>query len=803
MKRFLLLIGLCLAAYTCSKGEDNSPIAPIKYTVSVSATSGGSVSTSGGEYNENTSVSITANPQQGFEFSGWTGTNLTGSSISVKVISNQTITANFTRSIYTLTIVSVGSGEVTQQIINSARGEDYESGKNIRLTATPESEFLFYDWEQLQNNLSENSYENPLDIVMDQSKTVTATFEEKLPLINPDNTDKNNTVGKWKIRKKRPGSQSSTSARVVDCDIDDIILRSDYSFTIITQTQTITGQYTIGSETSISLYQGETNIGMLTDIILTESFISFNIDLTGVCNEILEADKDPTYDEATDPIAPSNTGSSTIASKPCTIDTELTSENINQTISLGDSIQNILIAVTVGSTCTETLSVSSSNLPEGVSVSLDNNQITISGTPLSNSVGTFDYDIILNVASPTSIISGTITVENNTTTETNPNQGGGGNNSGTVSDTNNTGTTTSADTTPPVISITGQARIFLNYGDTYTDQGATATDDVSGDLTSSIVTTNPVDTLNSGTYTVTYTVTDAASNTTSIGRIVTVNEIAPSPDLTPPVILITGSASITLTEGDTYADAGATATDDVSGDLTSSIVTTNPVDTSTPGTYTVTYTVTDAASNTTSIGRIVNVNAAPSADTTPPVISITGSASITITERDTYTDQGATATDDVSGDLTSSIVTTNPVDTSTPGTYTVTYTVTDAASNTTSIGRIVNVNAAISVETYTINVTASNASDYTLSGADRNGNVTGNDPSVTVNIGDTIDFAVDASGHPFYLKTVQGTGTSDLISDVTNNGATNGTVSWTPTASGTYYYQCSLHNGMYGTITVN
>ncbi len=803
MKRLLLLIGLCLAAYTCSKGEDNSPIAPIKYTVSVSATSGGSVSTSGGEYNENTSVSITANPQQGYEFSGWTGTNLTGSSISVKVISNQTITANFTRSIYTLTIVSVGSGEVTQQIINSARGEDYESGKNIRLTATPQSEFLFYDWEQLQNNLSENSYENPLDIVMDQSKTVTATFEEKLPLINPDNTDKNNTVGKWKIRKKRPGSQSSTSARVVDCDIDDIILRSDYSFTIITQTQTITGQYTIDSETSISLYQGETNIGMLTDIILTESFISFNIDLTGVCNEILEADKDPTYDEATDPIAPSNTGSSTIASKPCTIDTELTSENINQTISLGDSIQNILIAVTVGATCTETLSVSSSNLPEGISVSLDNNQITISGTPLSNSVGTFDYDIILNVASPTSIISGTITVENNTTTETNPNQGGGGNNSGTVSDTNNTGTTTSADTTPPVISITGQARIFLNYGDTYTDQGATATDDVSGDLTSSIVTTNPVDTLTSGTYTVTYTVTDAANNTTSIGRIVTVNEIAPSPDLTPPVILITGSASITLTEGDTYADAGATATDDVSGDLTSSIVTTNPVDTSTPGTYTVTYTVTDAASNTTSIGRIVNVNAAPSADTTPPVISITGSASITITERDTYTDQGATATDDVSGDLTSSIVTTNPVDTSTPGTYTVTYTVTDAASNTTSIGRIVNVNAAISAETYTINVTASNASDYTLSGADRNGNVTGNDPSVTVNIGDTIDFAVDASGHPFYLKTVQGTGTSDLISDVTNNGATNETVSWTPTASGTYYYQCSLHNGMNGTITVN
>ena len=34
------------------------------------------------------------------------------------------------------------------------------------------------------------------------------------------------------------------------------------------------------------------------------------------------------------------------------------------------------------------------------------------------------------------------------------------------------------------------------------------------------------------------------------------------------------------------------------------------------------------------------------------------------------------------------------------------------------------------------------------------------------------------------------------------NGATNGTVNWTPTAAGTYYYQCSVHDAMYGTITV-
>ena len=51
-------------------------------------------------------------------------------------------------------------------------------------------------------------------------------------------------------------------------------------------------------------------------------------------------------------------------------------------------------------------------------------------------------------------------------------------------------------------------------------------------------------------------------------------------------------------------------------------------------------------------------------------------------------------------------------------------------------------------------------------------------------------------------KTVAGTGTGNAISGVSNNGSENGTVTWTPTSTGTYYYQCSLHGGMVGTITI-
>ena len=105
-------------------------------------------------------------------------------------------------------------------------------------------------------------------------------------------------------------------------------------------------------------------------------------------------------------------------------------------------------------------------------------------------------------------------------------------------------------------------------------------------------------------------------------------------------------------------------------------------------------------------------------------------------------------------------------------------------------------------QSYGIDVIANNSANYTLSGTDSNGNVSGNDPGLTFNIGDTINFIVNASGHPFYLKTTAGTGSGNLISGVTNNGVEEGTVTWIPTEAGTYYYQCSLHGGMVGAIII-
>ena len=68
-------------------------------------------------------------------------------------------------------------------------------------------------------------------------------------------------------------------------------------------------------------------------------------------------------------------------------------------------------------------------------------------------------------------------------------------------------------------------------------------------------------------------------------------------------------------------------------------------------------------------------------DTTIPVITLTGDATVTIEVGATYTDAGATAQDNYDGDITDDIVTVSTVDTEAVGTYTVTYDVSDANNN--------------------------------------------------------------------------------------------------------------------------
>ena len=113
-----------------------------------------------------------------------------------------------------------------------------------------------------------------------------------------------------------------------------------------------------------------------------------------------------------------------------------------------------------------------------------------------------------------------------------------------------------------------------------------------------------------------------------------------------------------------------------------------------------------------------------------------------------------------------------------------------------------------SAQSFNITTTAPNNSWYTLNGTDRNGALSGNNATVTCYVGDTINFNLSnvASIHPFYIKTSATTGTSNQVSTpaATGQGSVgNNTVSWTPNTAGTYFYICSIHAQMVGTITVS
>ena len=79
-------------------------------------------------------------------------------------------------------------------------------------------------------------------------------------------------------------------------------------------------------------------------------------------------------------------------------------------------------------------------------------------------------------------------------------------------------------------------------------------------------------------------------------------------DITKPVITLIGEATVTLTVGEVYIEAGATAMDDVDGNITAHIINHNPIDTAIAGTYMVTYDVNDSAGNAAeTVSRTVDV----------------------------------------------------------------------------------------------------------------------------------------------------------------------------------------------------
>lgn len=100
------------------------------------------------------------------------------------------------------------------------------------------------------------------------------------------------------------------------------------------------------------------------------------------------------------------------------------------------------------------------------------------------------------------------------------------------------------------------------------------------------------------------------------------NTVFVPPDTTAPVISLIGAPEVTINVGDTYSDAGATASDNVDGDITEGIIIVNPVDADMVGDYIITYNVSDAAGNyAAEVKREIHVVAVPALSSDATVTS--------------------------------------------------------------------------------------------------------------------------------------------------------------------------------------
>ncbi|MCX7048805.1 MAG: InlB B-repeat-containing protein [Candidatus Sumerlaeota bacterium] len=115
-------------------------------------------------------TTVTAIPNTGYHFVQWNDGLLTASRMDTNVTTNIRVTAIFTINTCTLTIIAE-HGSVAKSPDLAA----YDFGATVTLTAVADAGFLFVGWTG--DVAPGHELDNPLDIVMDADKALTAVFE--------------------------------------------------------------------------------------------------------------------------------------------------------------------------------------------------------------------------------------------------------------------------------------------------------------------------------------------------------------------------------------------------------------------------------------------------------------------------------------------------------------------------------------------------------------------------------------------------------------------------------------------------
>lgn len=228
--------------------------------------------------------------------------------------------------------------------------------------------------------------------------------------------------------------------------------------------------------------------------------------------------------------------------------------------------------------------------------------------------------------------------------------------------------------------LLGDNKIVLEYGQPYVEPGAKArfygTHLFQEGIDVDVVTEGNVDTSRLGTYEIRYVATHERWQTEVSRTVEIVDTVAPK-------IWLAESPGSYVIPGEPYEEFGFMARDNYDGDLTAEVLISVLNDR-------VVYRVEDSSGNKAEASRELVYY-----DPIPPEITLKGDSTITLAYGKAYVEPGYTAADNCEGDITDRVQISGSVNSTRPGTYTITYTVSDRYGNTDTQVRTVKVKARI------------------------------------------------------------------------------------------------------------
>lgn len=175
------------------------PVSKPTFHIELSATQGGTVS-GGGDYEEGTSVTACATPDEGCQFLYWTEDNqpvCNEASYSFPAKNSRSLVA-----VFELIPIPIYSINVTSTAGGTAEGDgQYKQGETVTVTAIPDNGYRFISWQENDITVSDTP---DFSFTADSDRTLTAVFEPVLPPEQTGNPESGSNGGK-------PGSDSGGS----------------------------------------------------------------------------------------------------------------------------------------------------------------------------------------------------------------------------------------------------------------------------------------------------------------------------------------------------------------------------------------------------------------------------------------------------------------------------------------------------------------------------------------------------------------------------------------------------------------